>query len=122
MVSLIVLGLAVALLIAHLLGHVPRAYVLAAFMASAVVAAGDLRMPAGQTCATTTSTSATTTTNALGVVDTITQTYTVETCTTRYAVKVEALAALVVSTAMALLVLVYEVLSRLARAAGGWTV
>ena len=121
MISLIAFGLAVALLIVHLLdGRVPRGYVLATFIASAVVAAGDIREYAGQTCVTATATTTTTTTTgALGQPVTVTQTYPVETCTAHYTVKVEALVALVASIAMALLALVYEVLDRLA--AAGWT-
>jgi hypothetical protein len=120
-VSLIALGLAVALLVAHLVDErVPRGYVLAAFIASAIVAAGDLKESAGQTCTTATSTSTTTTTDALGMPVTVVQTYTAETCVTRYAVKAEALVALVVSIAMTLLVLVFETLGRLGRVAE-WT-
>ena len=123
MVSLVVLGLAVALLIAHFAdGRVPRGYVLAAFIASAIVAAGDLREPAGQTCTTTTTTVTTTTADVLGQRIAATQTYPVETCTTHYALRVEALAALVASVMFVLLALVFEVLDRLAAAAaGGWT-
>jgi len=122
-VSLIVFGLAIALLIAHLLdGRVPRGYVLAAFILSAIVAAGDMREFAGQACATTTTTVTTTTTNSLGVPVTTTQTYPVETCAVQYTLRIEALVALVASVAFAMLVLVFEVLSRLAAAAaGGWT-
>ena len=109
MISVIVFGLAVALLIAHMLdGRVSRGYVLAAFIASAIVAAGDVREYAGQTCTTTTTTAGT-------------QTY-VTTCTVYSTVNVGAVAALVASIAMALLVLAYEVLDRLGRAAGGWAV
>jgi hypothetical protein len=119
-ISLIAFGLAVALLIAHILdGRVPRGYVLAAFTASALVAAGDVREYAGQTCTTTTTTAATTTTNASAAVA---QTYPVETCKVYSTVNVGAVAALTASIAMALLVLAYEVLDRLGRAAGGWTV
>jgi len=122
MVSLIVFGLAVALLIAHLLdGRVPRGYVLAAFIAASLVAAGDIREHVGQTCATTTTTTTTTTTDVLGQRVTTTQTYPVTTCTVYSTVNVGAVAALVASIAMALLVLMYEVLDRLGRAAGGWT-
>ena len=123
MVSLIVFGLAIALLIAHLLdGRVPRGYVLAAFILSAIVAAGDMREPAGQVCATTTTTVTTTTTNSLGMPVTTTQTYPIETCTAQYTLRIEALVALVASVSFAMLVLVFEVLSRLAAAAaGGWT-
>jgi hypothetical protein len=123
MVSLIALGLAFALLIAHLIdGRVPRGYVAAAFIASAIVAAGDLREPVGQTCVTTATTVTTTTTGALGQPVTVTQTYPVETCTTHYVLRVESLAALVASIAFAMLTLILEVLSRLAAAAGGgWT-
>jgi hypothetical protein len=123
-VSLIVFGLAVALLIAHLLDSrsVPRGYVLAAFIASAIVAAGDMKEPAGQVCATTTTTVTTTTTDSLGMPVTTTQTYPVETCAVQYTLRVEALAALVASIVFAMLVLVLEFLSRLATAtAGGWT-
>jgi hypothetical protein len=123
MISLIVFGLAVALLIVHLLdGRVPRGYALAAFIASAVISAGDVREYAGQTCTTTTTTVTTTTTNALGQPAAATQTYPVATCTAYSTVNVGAVAALVASTAMALLVLVYEVLERLGRAATGWAV
>ena len=123
MVSLIAFGLAVALLIVHLLdGRVPRGYVLAAFIASALVAAGDVREHTGQTCTTMTTTAATTTTGALGQPVAVVQTYPVTTCTAHYTVNVGAVAALVASIAMALLVLVYEVLDRLGRTAGGWTV
>ncbi len=122
MVSLIVFGLAVALLIAHFVdGRVPRGYVLAAFIASAIVAAGDLRESVGQTCATVTTTVTTTTTNNLGVRVVVAQTYPVETCMTQYAVKVEALVALIASIAMALLALVLTALERLERVAGSWT-
>jgi len=108
-ISLIAFGLAVALLVVHVLDdRVSRGYVLAAFIASAVVAAGDLREYAGQTCTTTTTAVAT-------------QTYPVTTCTIYSTVNVGAVAALVASIAMALLVLVYEVLDRLGRVAGGWT-
>ena len=109
-------------MIVHLLdGRVPRGYVLAAFIASAVVAAGDIREYAGQTCATTTTTTTTTTTGASGQPAVVAQTYPVTTCTIYSAVNVGAVAALVASIAMALLVLAYEVLDRLGRAAGGWT-
>ena len=122
MVSLIVFGLAVALLILHLLdSRVPRGYVLAAFVMSAIVAAGDLREPAGQTCTATTTTATATTTDASGQPVVVVQTYPAETCTIHYAVKVEALVALVASIAMALLALVFAVLEQLGRAAGGWT-
>ena len=123
MVSLIVFGLAIALLIAHLLdGRVPRGYVLATFILSAIVAAGDMREFAGQACATTTTTVTTTTTNSLGVPVTTTQTHPVETCAVQYTLRIEALVALVASVAFAMLVLIFEVLSRLAAAAaGGWT-
>jgi hypothetical protein len=122
-ISLIAFGLAVALLIAHILdGRVPRGYVLAAFTASALVAAGDVREYAGQTCTTTTTTTAATTTNARGVPAAVAQTYPVETCKVYSTVNVGAVAALTASIAMALLVLAYEVLDRLGRAAGGWTV
>jgi hypothetical protein len=118
MISLIVFGLAVALLIVHLFdGRVPRGYVLAAFIMSAIVAAGDVRETVGQTCTTTTTTVTTTTTNAAAV-----QTYPVTTCTIHSTVDVGAVAALVASIAMSLLVLVYEVLERLGRAATGWAV
>jgi len=100
-----VFGLAVALLMAHLLdSRVPRGYVLAAFIASAVVAAGDMKEPAGQTCVTS-------------VIDN----RTVETCTVQYAPRIEALVALVASIAFAALMLVFEILDRLAAVAGGWT-
>jgi hypothetical protein len=106
MVSLIALGLALALFVAHLLdGRVPRSYVVAAFIMSAVVAAGDLKEYAGQVCATV-------------VADGDTRT----TCTAQYAVKVEALAALIASVGFAMLVLIFEVLERLAATAAGWTV
>ncbi len=102
MVSVILLGLSVALLVVHLLdGRVPRSYVLAAFIMAALVAAGDLREPAGQTCTATSD---------------------VETCVVNYTVKVEALAALIASIGFALLTLALEVLGRLGRAAGGWDV
>jgi hypothetical protein len=108
MISVIVFGLAVALLIAHMLdGRVPRGYVLAAFIASAIVAAGDVREYAGQTCTTTTTTA---------------DAYPVTACTVYSTVNVGAVAALVASIGMALLVLAYEVLDRLGRAAGGWAV
>jgi hypothetical protein len=123
MISLIAFGLAVALLIVHILdGRVPRGYVLAAFIASAVVAASDVREYAGQTCTTTTTTATTTTTDALGQPVAVAQTYPVTTCTIYSTVNVGAVAALVASTAMALLVLAYEVLDRLGRAASGWSV
>ena len=110
MISVIAFGLAVALLIAHMLdGRISRGYVLAAFIASAIVAAGDVREYAGQTC--------TTTTTVAGA-----QTYPVTTCTVYSTVNVEAVAALVASIGMALLVLAYEVLDRLGRAASGWAV
>ena len=122
MVSLIVFGLAIALLIAHLLdGRVPRGYVLAAFILSAIVAAGDMREFAGQACATTTTTVTTTTTNSLGVPVTTTQTYPVETCAVQHTPRIEALVALVASIAFAALMLVFEILDRLAAVAGGWT-
>jgi hydrogenase maturation factor HypE len=122
-ISLIVFGFAVALLIVHILdSRVPRGYVLAAFIASAVIAAGDVREHAGQTCTTTTTTATATTTNASGQPVATTQTYPVTTCTVYSTVNVEAVAALVASIAMALLVLAYEVLDRLGRAAGGWSV
>ncbi len=109
MVSLVVFGLAVALFVAHLLDErVPRSYVLAAFIASAVVAAGDLREPAGQTCTVT----------AVASEDDAR----VETCVVNYTVKVETLAALVASIGFALLTLIFEVLGRLGRAASGWDV
>ncbi len=108
MVSLIVFGLAVALLIAHFLdGRVPRGYVLAAFVMSAVVASGDLREPAGQTCTVTA----------------VTPDVRVEECAVNYTVKVEALAALIASIGFAMLTLVLYILERLASAAvGGWGV
>lgn len=102
-------SLAVALLIAHLLDSrgVPRGYVLAAFVASVIVAAGDLREHVGQTCVVS--------------VDDLGRH--VETCMAQYAVKTEALVALVASVAFAALVLVFEILDRLAAAAtGGWGV
>ena len=106
MVSLIVFGFAVALFIAHLIdGRVPRGYVAAAFIMSAVVAAGDLREPAGQVCVT-------------AVTD---DGNTQMTCTAQYAVKVEALAALIASVGFAILVLILEAMGRLADAAAGWT-
>jgi hypothetical protein len=121
-ISLIAFGLAVALLIVHMLdSRVPRGYVLAAFIMSAIVAAGDLREYAGQTCTTTNTTTTTTTTGASGQPVAVVQTYPVETCTIYSTVNVGAVAALAASIAMALLVLVYEVLDRLGRAAGGWT-
>jgi hypothetical protein len=105
-VSLIVFGLAVALLMAHLLdGRVPRSYVAAAFIMSSVVAAGDLREYVGQVCVT----------DAADGGDTRTV------CTAQYDVKVEALAALVASIGFAMLVLFFEFVERLSRAAlGGW--
>jgi hypothetical protein len=107
-VSLIVFGLAVALFVAHLVdGRVPRGYALAAFIASAVIAAGDLREYAGQVCVT-----AVTIGGSNEMV-----------CTAQYSVKVEALAALIASMGFAMLVLVFELLERLGRtAAGGWDV
>jgi len=100
-----VFGLAVALLVAHLLDRrVPRGYVLAAFIASAVVASGDLREPVGQTC-------------VVSVIDS----RTVENCTAQYAVKAEAVVALAASIAFAAMTLAFEMLDRLAAAAGGWT-
>ena len=131
MISLIVFGFAVALLIVHILdSRVPRGYVLAAFIASAVIAAGDVREYAGQSCTTTATatttavTTTTTTTKGSTVVQTypVTRTYSVETCAIYNTVDVGALAALVASIAMSLLVLAYEVLDRLGRAASGWTV
>jgi len=119
MVSLIVLGLAVALLIAHLVdGRVPRGYVLAAFIMSAIVAAGDLREPAGQTCTTYTTT--VTTSDPLGGAVAVAEIRPVETCVTSYTVNMEALVALIVSITFAILALVFEMLGRLERAAG-WT-
>ena len=108
-------------MIVHLDGRVPRSYVLAAFIMSAIVAAGDIREYAGQTCTTTTTTATTTTTTgASGQPVAVVQTYPVETCTVYSTVDVGAVAALVASIAMTLLVLTYEVLDRLGRAAG-WT-
>jgi hypothetical protein len=106
-VSLIVFGLAMALFVAHLLdGRVPRGYVFAAFIASAIIAAGDLREYAGQACVTTAETSTTTTV-----------------CEARYTVKVEALSALIASIGFAILTLFFEFAERLGGAAlGGWTV
>jgi hypothetical protein len=107
-ISVVVFGLAVALLIAHLIdGRVPRGYVAAAFIASAVIAAGDLREYAGQVCDTAVTDGGDTRTA----------------CAAQYTVKVEALAALVASIAFAVLALALEILSRLAAAAaGGWDV
>ena len=124
MVSLIVFGLAVALFIAHLIdGRVPRGYAAAAFIMSSIVAAGDLREPAGQTCVTTATTVTTTMGGPLGGSVVVTETYPVETCTAQYTVKVESLAALVASIAFAALALILEVLERLATAvAGDWDV
>ena len=123
MISAVVFGLAVALLIAHVLdGRVPRGYVLAAFIASAIVAAGDIREHTGQTCVTAATTVTATTTDASGQPAAVVQTYPVTTCTVYSTVNVEAVAALVASIAMALLVLAYEILDRLGRAAGGWAV
>jgi hypothetical protein len=105
-ISLIAFGLAVALLVAHLLdGRVSRSYVLAAFIASALIAVGDLREHVGQVCVT-----------AVTVVGD-----TRMTCEVQYAVKVEALAALIASIGFAMLVLVLEALGRLAATAVGWT-
>ncbi|MFZ8838685.1 MAG: hypothetical protein ACO2PM_07060 [Pyrobaculum sp.] len=108
MVSLIVFGLAVALFIVHLIdGRVPRSYVAAAFIMSSIVAAGDLREPAGQTCVTAVTDSGDTRT----------------VCAAQYAVKVEALAAFVASVGFAMLALFFEFAERLGRAAlGGWDV
>jgi len=109
-------------LIVHIVdGRVPRGYVLAAFITSALVAAGDIREYAGQTCATTTTAATTTTTGVSGQPVVVVQTYPVTTCTIYSTVNVGAVAALVASIAMALLVLVYEVLDRLGRAATSWT-
>jgi hypothetical protein len=123
MISLIALGLAVALLVLHFVDRrVSMGHVLAAFLAAALVSAGDLREPAGQACTTTTTTSTTTTTNSLGGTVTVTQTYPVETCTVHYTVNYEALIALIVSVAFAVLALVVYALERLGEtAAGGWT-
>jgi hypothetical protein len=107
-VSLVAFSLAVALLIVHMLdGRVPRGYVLAAFVASAVIAAGDLREAAGETCTTVTA---------------VTSGDVVTTCVVNYTVKVEALVALIASIALAMLTLVIDVLGRLGRAVGGWDV
>jgi hypothetical protein len=102
-ISLIALGLALALFVAHLLdGRVPRSYVVAAFIMSAVVAAGDLKEYVGQTC--------------------VTDANNAQICTAQYAVKVEALAALIASIGFAVLALFLELLERLGRAVGGWDV
>jgi hypothetical protein len=118
MVSVIVFSLAVALLILHFVDRrVPIGYVLAAFIMASMVAAGDIREPAGQICVTTTSTVTTTTGNT-----TVTQTYPAEVCTTHYTLRFESLAALIASVAFTMLTLVIYVLERLAgRAGGGWT-
>ena len=120
MVSLILLGIAIALLIVHMLdGRVQKGHVLAAFMLSAVAAVGDLREVAGQTCVTTTTTA--TAANPVGMPNV--QTHPVTICTASYAVKVEALAALIASIGFAMLVLVLEMFDRLGRAASeGWEV
>jgi hypothetical protein len=118
MLGIIAFGLALALLILHFIERsVPPSYAVAAFIAAAVVAAGDLREPAGQIC-TTTTTSTTTTTADLPVV----QAYPVETCVTRYALKFESLVALIAAVAFAVLTLAIYLLERLAADAGGWTV
>ena len=102
MISLIAFAFAVALFVAHLLDdRVPRGYVLAAFIASALVAVGDLKEYVGQVC--------------VDVDNKRTE------CTARYAVKVEALAALAASVGFAALVLILEILGRLAAATAGWT-
>jgi len=123
MVSLVVFGLAVALLVLHFVDRrVPIGYALAAFIMSAIVAAGDVRESAGQTCTTTTTTKTVTTTGPLGVYIT-TQTYPVETCTVEYTLRFESLTALVASMAFTALTLLIYVLERLREAAtGGWSV
>jgi hypothetical protein len=105
-ISLIALGLAFALFVAHLLdGRMPRGYVLAAFIASAIIAAGDIREYAGQVCTTAT-------------VDGETRT----TCTVQYTVKSEALMAFIASVGFVALALFLEFFERLGRAVGGWDV
>ena len=121
MLSLVVFGFAMALFVVHLLGgRVRRDYVLAAFIMSAIVAAGDLREYAGQVCTMSTSTT-TTTSGPLDSLDSAVQTYSVEVCEVRYTVKVEALIALIASIGFTMVALALEVLSRLA-AAAGWGV
>jgi len=123
MVGVVVLALAVALLMLHFAERsIPLSYALAAFVVAAVVAAGDLREPAGQVCTTTSTTATTTTTGPLGAVNTTTQTYPVETCVARYTLRFESLVALIVSVAFAMLTLAVYVFERLGRAAGGWSV
>jgi hypothetical protein len=100
-VGVIAFGLALALLIVHLVDRsVPAIYAAAAFVAAAVVASADLKEVAGETC----------------VVEDA-----AKTCTYVYAVKVESLVALVASVAFAMLTLAIYALERLGRAAGGWT-
>jgi hypothetical protein len=105
MLGVIAFGLALALFMLHFIERsIPISYALVAFVAAAVVAAGDLKEAAGQACTTTTAAS-----GAAGQV-----------CDYRYAVKLESLAALVASVGFAVLTLVVYTLERLAAAAGGW--
>ncbi len=95
-------GLALALLILHFVDRsVPLTYAAAAFIAAAIVAAGDLKEVAGETCTAVNAT---------------------RTCMYEYAVKVESLAALIASIGFAMLTLALYVLERLGKAAGGWDV
>ena len=107
MVGTIAFGLALALLLLHFIERsVPLAYAAVAFIAAAVIAAGDLKEAAGQTCTTTTA--------ASGAVEQV--------CDYKYTVRQESLAALTASIGFAALTLAIYMLERLASAGGGWTV
>ncbi len=102
MLGIIAFGLALALLILHFVDRsVPLTYAAAAFIATAIVAAGDMKEVAGETCTAVNAT---------------------RTCTYEYAVKIESLTALIASIGFAALTLVLYVLERLGSVAvGGWT-
>jgi len=100
--GLIAFGLALALLIIHLVDRsVPITYAAAAFIAAAIIAAADLKEVVGETCTVVNAT---------------------RTCTYEYAVKFESLVALVASSLFAALSLAVYLLERLGRVVtGGWT-
>ncbi len=100
MLGIIALGLALALLILHLTNRsIPITYAVAAFIAAAIVAAGDMKEVVGEVC---------------------TVVNTTKTCMYKYDVKADSLAALVVSIGFAALTLALYVLERLSKAAGVW--
>jgi hypothetical protein len=123
MLGVIAFGLALALLILHFIERaVPISYATVAFIAAAIVAAGDLKEVAGQICTTTTVYTTSTVINDLGGAEVVWAAIPQEQCTTQYTLKFDSLAALVASIAFTILALAVYVFERLGHTAGGWSV